>query len=77
MKTKTATSTERTLREGERRFVVKAWGSVGRKVTHWGIYDRQRASWPHALAAPFGLVHQSHKTEESAQAEADRLEALR
>jgi hypothetical protein len=65
----------RALRPGERRFVAKPQ-TDGRK-TVWGVYDRQRGCWPFNGPEWGGAVNQSDQTEATAQAEADRLEALR
>ena len=59
----------------ERRYVAKQQGE-GRRVS-WGVYDRQKACWPFAGPEWGGKVQQSDHTEQTAQAEADRLEAMR
>lgn len=53
------------------RFTAKPRGE-GRART-WGVYDRDRGSWPAQLPG-FGRVQQDLPTEARAQAEADRLE---
>jgi hypothetical protein len=52
------------------RFIVKPL-KYGRH-TLYGVYDTVKGSYP-AITNEFGRVQQDHTTEESAQAEADRL----
>lgn len=58
----------------KRRFIAKPQ-FTGRR-TIWLVYDTERASWPVLMRPPFGEVKQTIM-EADAQAEADRLEALR
>ena len=54
-----------------RRFIAKEFGLGRAKV--WGVYDREKASWPITTAVT-GRVKQNMKTEAEAQTEADRCE---
>lgn len=71
-------TTEKTLALTERRFIAKQQGNSPRSP--WGVYDRQRASFPSTLIG-FGRVTQALKGGDEglrlAQGEADRLESLR
>lgn len=59
----------KTLATGEVRFIPKKNGRF------WGVYDRATGSWP--LQRPeTGVVDQKHRTETSAQEEAERLSKI-
>jgi hypothetical protein len=57
------------MRLGETRYVAREI-TLGPRSTTWGIYDRERASWP-VMLSRLGKVPQRFDTEAEAQAWAD------